>query len=43
MGSEMCIRDSKNGDYVDFDIDEALAMKKDIPAYQYEISKALSR
>ncbi|MBU9725380.1 6-phosphofructokinase [Lachnospiraceae bacterium ASD4241] len=33
----------KNGDYVDFDIDEALAMKKDIPAYQYEISKALSR
>lgn len=33
----------KNGDYVDFDIDEALAMHKDIPAYQYEISKALSR
>ena len=31
----------KNGDYVDYDIDEALAMQKDIPEYMYEISKSL--
>ncbi|NLZ81084.1 MAG: 6-phosphofructokinase [Clostridiales bacterium] len=31
------------GDFVDFDINEALAMKKDIPEYQFEISKILSR
>ncbi len=28
----------KNGEYVDFDINEALAMQKSIPEYQYEIS-----
>ncbi|MDO4326723.1 MAG: 6-phosphofructokinase [bacterium] len=33
----------KNGDYVDFDIQEALNMKKDIPEDQYEISKILVR
>lgn len=33
----------KDGDYVDFEIDEALAMKKDIPEYQYDVSKLLSR
>ena len=33
----------KHGDYVDFDIDEALAMKKDIPEDQYEIFKSLVR
>ncbi len=33
----------KGGDYVDFEIDEALAMTKDIPEYQYEVSKRLSR
>ena len=33
----------KGGDYVDFGIDEALAMTKDIPEYQYEVSKMLSR
>ncbi len=33
----------KGGDYVDFKIDEALAMTKDIPEYQYEVSKMLSR
>ncbi len=33
----------KGGDYVDFEIDEALAMTKDIPDYQYDISKILSR
>lgn len=32
-----------HGDFVDFDIDEALAMKKYIPEYQYEICKNLSR
>ena len=32
----------KHGEFTDFDIDEALAMKKDIPDYQFEISKALS-
>jgi 6-phosphofructokinase 1 len=32
-----------HGDFVDFDIDEALAMTKDIPEYQYEISRALSQ
>lgn len=33
----------KNGQYVDFDIQEALNMKKDIPEDQYEISKMLVR
>lgn len=33
----------KAGKYVDFDIQEALAMKKDIPEDEYEISKLLSR
>ena len=32
----------KNGEYVDFDIDEALGMQKGIPAYQYEIAKELA-
>lgn len=32
----------KNGEFVDFDIEEALAMKKDIPEYQYLVSRALS-
>lgn len=31
------------GEYVDYDINEALAKKKDIPEYQFEISKILSR
>lgn len=31
-----------NGEYVDYDIDEALAMKKDISPYQYEVCKLLS-
>ena len=33
----------REGDYVDFEIDEALAMKKEIPEYQYNICKLLSR
>ena len=32
----------KHGEFQDFDIEEALAMKKSISEYQYEISKALS-
>ncbi|MBQ3029855.1 MAG: 6-phosphofructokinase [Agathobacter sp.] len=31
----------KNGDFCDFDIDEALAMKKEIPDYMYYITKSL--
>ena len=32
----------RHGDFVDFDIDEALAMEKRIPEYQFEICKSLS-
>ncbi len=32
----------RHGDFVDFDIDEALAMQKEIPEYQFEICKSLS-
>ena len=32
----------RDGKIVDTDIDEALAMKKDIPDYEYMVSKALS-
>ena len=32
----------RHGDFVDFDIDEALAMEKTIPEYQFQISKNLS-
>jgi len=31
----------KNGEFVDFDIDEALAMKKGVDEYMYQISKSL--
>ena len=33
----------KHGEFVDFDIQEALAMTKDIPEDQYLISKMLTR
>ncbi|PNV63666.1 6-phosphofructokinase [Clostridium sp. chh4-2] len=33
----------KHGEFMDFDIQDALAMKKDIPEDQYEISKMLIR
>ncbi len=33
----------KNGDFIDMDIDEALAMKKEIPEYYVEIAKDLVR
>ena len=32
----------RHGEYVDFDIDEALKMNKGIPQYQYDISKILA-
>ncbi len=32
----------RHGEYVDFDINEALGMKKEIPEYQYEIAKQLA-
>ena len=32
-----------HGEYVDFEIDEALAMKKDISEYQFDVSKNLAR
>ena len=31
-----------HGEYIDFDIDEALNMKREIPEYQYKIAKDLS-
>ena len=33
----------RNGEFMDVDIEEALAMTKSIPEYQFEISQALSR
>jgi len=33
----------RHGEFVDFDIDEALAMQKGIPEYQWEICRNLSR
>ena len=32
----------QHGEFVDFDIDDALAMQKDIPEFQYQVSKILS-
>lgn len=32
----------QHGEFVDFDIDEALSMQKEISEYQYQVSKALS-
>lgn len=32
----------RNGEFSDLDIDEALEMQKDLPEYQYEISRSLS-
>ena len=32
----------KHGEYIDFDIDEALGMQKSIPQYQYDIAKQLA-
>ena len=32
----------RNGDYIDYDIDEALAMKKGVSEYQCEVCKNMS-
>ena len=32
----------RHGDFVDFDIDEALSMEKSIPEYQFEVCSNLS-
>ena len=32
----------RHGEFVDFDIEEALSMHKEIPEYQYEVSRLLS-
>ena len=32
----------KKGEFTDFDIDEALAMQKDLSEYEYRVSKMLS-
>ena len=32
----------QHGEFVDFDIEEALAMKKTISAYQYDVAKSLA-
>ena len=32
----------KNGEFVDFDIEEALAMKKTVSEYQYDVAKVLA-
>ena len=32
----------RHGEFVDYDIDEALAMQKDIPEYEYQVSRILS-
>ena len=32
----------RHGDFVDFDIDEALAMQKSVSEYQWEVCKSLS-
>ena len=41
-GKSNCVVAYKNGAFVDYDIDEALAMKKDISAYEFEVSRTLS-
>ena len=42
-GKTNCVVAYKHGEFLDFDIQEALNMKKDIPEDQYEISKLLIR
>lgn len=32
----------RHGEFVDFDINEALGMKKELPAYAYEVAKRLA-
>ena len=42
-GDSMRVVAYKNGQFIDYDINEALAMKKDLDSYLYEMSKRLSR
>ena len=42
-GKSMRVVAHSHGEFVDYDIDEALAMKKDIDEYQYTISRNLAR
>ena len=37
----LCSGKSKHGEYVDFDIEEALQMQKEIPQYIYDVSSKL--
>ena len=32
----------RNGEFIDYDIEEALAMTKELPQFQYEVSRVLS-
>lgn len=42
-GKYMRVVAYRNGEYVDFDINEALAMQKNIPEYQYQVAMCLAR
>lgn len=42
-GDSMRVVAYKHGQFIDYDINEALAMKKDLDSYLYEMSKRLSR
>lgn len=42
-GKTNCVVGYRHGEFVDFDIDEALAMQKGIPEYQWEICRNLSK
>lgn len=42
-GKSMRVVAYRNGEYVDFDINEALAMQKNIPEYQYQVAMCLAR
>lgn len=42
MGKTNRVVGYRNGEFQDFDIEEALAMEKHIPEYQYEVSRALA-
>ena len=42
QGKTKRVEGYKNGEYVDYDIEEALAMKKTVSEYQYEVAKTLA-
>ena len=41
-GKSNCVVAYKHGEYVDYDINEALAMKKDIDPFQYSVARTLA-